>query len=97
MAAWTKRGKLVSYFINNAAKTCSYGLKISENIKIGHFFQSRPFFHLNSNLHTRCLSAFKSIGLSKKISVVQAYAIEDTKRIKYDLKFLAPAFAKFYS
>ena len=37
-------GKLVSYFLNNAAKTCLYGLKISENIEIGHFFQSRTFF-----------------------------------------------------
>ena len=28
--AWDyKRGKLVSYFLNNAAKTCLYGLKIS--------------------------------------------------------------------
>ena len=29
-----KRGKLVSYFLNNGAKTCLYGLKISENIEI---------------------------------------------------------------
>ena len=33
-----KRGKLVSYFLNNAAKTCLYGLKISENIEIEHVF-----------------------------------------------------------
>ena len=26
-------GKLNSYFLNNAAKTCSYGLKISEKLK----------------------------------------------------------------
>ena len=26
-----KQGKLVSYFLDNAAKTCSYELKISEN------------------------------------------------------------------
>ena len=56
------RGMLVSYFLNNAAKTCSYGLKISENIEIGHFFQSRAFLHLSSNLHTSCLNAFKSVG-----------------------------------
>ena len=29
-----------------------------QNIEIGHFFQSRTFFHLSSNLHTSCLSAF---------------------------------------
>ena len=29
-----KLGKLVFYFLNNAAKTCLYGLKISENIEI---------------------------------------------------------------
>ena len=39
------RGKLVSYFLNNAANTCLYELKISENIGIWHFFQSRAFFH----------------------------------------------------
>ena len=44
-----KRGKLVSYFLNNAAKTCLHGLKI----------QSKVFFHLGSNLRTSCLSAFK--------------------------------------
>ena len=54
-----KRGKLVSYFLNNAAKTCLYELRISEKIEIGHFFQSRIFFRLGSNLHTSCLSAFK--------------------------------------
>ena len=26
-------GKLNSYFLNNAAKTCSYGLKVSEKLK----------------------------------------------------------------
>ena len=39
-----KRRKLVSYFLNNAAKTCLYGLKISENIDIEHIFQSKAFF-----------------------------------------------------
>ena len=53
-----KRGKLVSYFLNNAAKTCLYGLKISQNIDIEHVFQSKAFFHLSSNLHTSCLSTF---------------------------------------
>ena len=58
LAWYYKQGKLVSYFLNNAAKTCLYGLKISENIEIGHFFQSRTFFHLSGNLHTSCLSVF---------------------------------------
>ena len=55
-----KQGKLVSYFLNNAAKTCLYGLKISENIEIEHVFQSKTFFHLSSNLHTSYLSTFNS-------------------------------------
>ena len=29
-----KRGKLVSYFLNNVAKTSLFGLTISENIEI---------------------------------------------------------------
>ena len=33
-----KQRKLVSNFLNNAAKTCLYGLKLSENIDIDHFF-----------------------------------------------------------
>ena len=53
-----KQGKLVSYFLNNAIKTCLYGLKISENIKIEHAFQSKAFFLFSSNPHTSCLSAF---------------------------------------
>ena len=53
-----ERGKLVSYFLNNADKTCLYELKISENIDIEHVFQSKPFFHLSSNLHTSFLSVF---------------------------------------
>ena len=63
LARYYKRGKLVSYFLNNAAKTRLYGLKISEIIEIGHLFQSRAFFHLSSNLHTRCLSAFNLLDL----------------------------------
>ena len=42
-----KRGKLVSYFLNNAAKTCKYGLKISiwannlsMSFSLKHFFIS---------------------------------------------------------
>ena len=52
-----KQGKLVSYFLNNAAKTCIYGLKISENIEIGDFFQSRAFLHLCVAIFTQVASA----------------------------------------
>ena len=59
---WTyKRGKLVSFFLNNAAKTCLFGLKILETIEIGHVFQSRAFFHFSSNLYRSCLSAFENM------------------------------------
>ena len=34
-------------------------LKISENIEIEHVFQFKAFFHITSNLHTSCFSAFK--------------------------------------
>ena len=40
-----KQGKLVSYFLNNAAKICLYGLKISEKIEIEHVFQSFSLKH----------------------------------------------------
>ena len=39
-----KRGKFSFNFLNNAAKTCSYELKTSENIEIKHVFQSKAFF-----------------------------------------------------
>ena len=74
LASYYKWEKLVSYFLNNAAKTWLYGLKISENIEIGHFFQSRIFFHLSSNLHTSCLSAVKTCSKRKHI-----LSIVDTK------------------
>ena len=44
-----KRGNLVSYFLNNAAKTYLYRLKILESIDTEHVFPSKAF----------CLSAFK--------------------------------------
>ena len=59
-----KRGKLVSYFVNNAAKTCSYGLKIPGNIKIEHVFQSKAFFFFISvAISTQVASA--SLNVSK--------------------------------
>ena len=57
------QGKLNSYFLNNAAKTCLYELKISDSIE--HVFQSTTFSHLSNNLHTSCLSAFNSILKNK--------------------------------
>ena len=33
-------------------------LNISGNIETEHVFQSKAFFHLSSNLHTSCFSAF---------------------------------------
>ena len=62
-----KQGKSVSYFLNNTAKTCLYGLKLSENIEIEHVFLSKAFFHLSSNLHTSCLSAFNTGMIKTKI------------------------------
>ena len=58
-----KQGKLVSNFLINGPKTCLYGLKISENIEIEHVFQFKAFFHITSNLHTSCFSAFKTLIL----------------------------------
>ena len=39
----------------------------------------------------------KSLGLSKKFSVVQTDAIEDNKHLNYDLKSVTQTFARFYS
>ena len=56
-----KRGKLVSFFPNNAAKTCLFGPKILETLEIGPVFQSRAFFHFSSNLYRSCLSTFENM------------------------------------
>ena len=56
-----KRGKSISYFLNNAAKTCLYEQKISDNIEIEHVFSSKEFFHISSNFHTSYLSSFKAL------------------------------------
>ena len=39
-----KWGMLVSYFLNNAVKTCLFKLKISQNIEIKHSFSPKHFF-----------------------------------------------------
>ena len=62
---------MVSYFLNNAAKT-SYWLKISENIKIEHVFQSKAFFHLTTYLHTSCFSVFKG---KKPTAIIAIYVV----------------------
>ena len=54
-----KRGKLDSYLLKNAAKTCLYELKNSEKIEIEYVFYSKTFFHLSRNLHTSCFSTFE--------------------------------------
>ena len=54
-----KRGKLALHFLDNAAKICSYELKIQENTEIKHVFQPKSFFHQSIFLHTRCINAFK--------------------------------------
>ena len=106
LGRYYKREKLVSYFLNNAAKTCLYGLKISENIEIGHFFQSRAFFHLSSNLHTSWLSAFKEITYlkryynyfdSKVSSFVSSKLIrQEIEEIFNDIKMNLSKHKKFY-
>ena len=47
-----KRQKLASYFLDNASKTCLYGLNISENIENEHVLQSKAFFHNSNFFHT---------------------------------------------
>ena len=50
------QGKLVSYFLNNGAKTCLYGLKISENIEIEQVFQFIVLF-ISLAISTQAASA----------------------------------------
>ena len=44
---YNKQESLVSYFLNNAAKTCLYGLKILKNIEIEHVFQPKGFVYFS--------------------------------------------------
>ena len=80
-----KLGKLVSYFLNNAAETCLYGLKISGNIEIEHIFQPKAFFHLSGNLHTSRFSAFNEVAChlqvqQKKLMHAQVFSCEFRKK-----------------
>ena len=59
-----KRGKLDFYFLNNAAKTCLYGLKNSENIEIEYVFQSKVFFFISVAISTQVASAPLTEGQS---------------------------------
>ena len=72
---------MVSYFLNNAAKTCIYGLKISENIEIGHVFQSRAFFHLSINLPTNVCNIVSRInpthGLCEASQYIHTVAVNN--------------------
>ena len=49
--------KYAYHFLDNAAKTCSHRLKISENIEIKHVFQSRSFFFVSVTFSTQVASA----------------------------------------
>ena len=51
-----KGRKLVSYFLNDTAKTCLYELKFPENIDIDHVFQYKAFLRLSSKLPQRLLN-----------------------------------------
>ena len=42
--------KLISYFLNNAARIYSYGLKVSENIEIKHIFQSTVYISVTVSI-----------------------------------------------
>ena len=63
-----KRGKLVSYFLNNAAKTCFYGLKISENIEIEFPIFNLPQIYFSSrNERKIVISNFSQQFSSRKV------------------------------
>ena len=84
-----KQGKLVSYFLNNAPKSCLYGLKISGNIETEHIFQSKGFFHLSGNLHISCFSLFNSYNLLRKraiTTIIKALRYSNTYNLFLQLK-----------
>ena len=61
--------------------------KNSENIEIEHVFQSKAFFHLTSNLHTSCFSAFNEQTdcltiTDKKSSIQENKRTKDIKKKK---------------
>ena len=68
---------MVSYFLNNPAKTCLCELKISGNTEIEHIFQSKAFFFLSQcqSPHKLCFSAFKNTfrkdGIQKSHTIIQ--------------------------
>ena len=73
---------MVSYFVNNAAKTCLYGLTISEDIESEHIFQSKsphkfPSASLTILKQTSqtCLSVLKFFWNYKKFSILPAISL----------------------
>ena len=50
-----KRGKLVSYFLSNAAQTCLYGIT-SENIVLSMPFSLKHFFFISAAIFTQFVS-----------------------------------------
>ena len=58
-----KQGKLISYFLNNASKICLNGLKKFKEHWNWACFSAQRIFHLSSNLHTSCFSAFNVFSL----------------------------------
>ena len=69
-------------------KTCLYGLKTSGNIEIELVFQFKFFFHLTSNLHTSCFSAFKYLLLSRWhfLILIEAFKLK-VKLLKFQIFF----------
>ena len=70
-----KRAKLVSCFLNNAAKTCLYGLKFQRTLKLN---MSKAFFHFSGNLYyTSCLSTFKhNVNYCCLLSMANPYNLQ---------------------
>ena len=53
-------GKLIVYFSNNIARTCSYGLQITWNIQPKYFFHLKAYFHLFETFYKSCPNAFEN-------------------------------------
>ena len=73
-----KQGKLASYFLDHVATTCSFELKISENVEIKHIFQSKSFFYHSSFLQICCLSIFNAVSRTSLLSTGSSLINLDT-------------------
>ena len=70
--------KIVFYFSNNVANSCSYGFEISRNIEIKCLFHLKVSFNVLYRFHTSCISALQhDLVLSSDRGITAA-----TKRIK---------------